>query len=96
MERFLVICAAAGIGTGFYYWFAWMLKKNRLQRYVQTHQWLLHPNAICYWRTGLAIAGFVLYFWTKYQSGAIIIFTLLPFSTAWTGWWPGDATWCPN
>ncbi len=50
-------------------------EKNRLQRYVQTHQWLLHPNAICYWRTGLAIAGFVLYFWTKYQSGAIIIFT---------------------
>jgi len=76
MERFLVICVAAAIGTGFYYWFAWMLKKNRLQGYVRAHLWLLHPNAICYWRTGLAMVGFVLYFWTPYQSAAIIIFTV--------------------
>ncbi|MDT8378308.1 MAG: CDP-alcohol phosphatidyltransferase family protein [Desulfotignum sp.] len=75
MERLLVICVAAGIGTAFYYWFSWMLKKNRMQGYVRTHQWLLHPNAICYWRTGLALVGFFLYFWTEYQSAAIIIFT---------------------
>ncbi len=75
MERLLVICAGAGIGTGFYYWFSWMLKKKRMQEYVMTHQWLLHPNAICYWRTALAMVGFFLYFWTGYQSAAIIIFT---------------------
>jgi CDP-diacylglycerol--serine O-phosphatidyltransferase len=75
MERLLVICVAAGIGTGFYYWFSRMLKKQRMQEYVMAHQWLLHPNAICYWRTGMAMIGFVLYFWTSFQSAAIIIFT---------------------
>ncbi|HKJ99953.1 MAG TPA: CDP-alcohol phosphatidyltransferase family protein [Desulfotignum sp.] len=75
MERLLVICAGAAIGTGFYYWFAWMLKKKAMQDYVMTHQWLLHPNAICYWRTGMAMIGFFLYFWTGFQSAAIIIFT---------------------
>lgn len=75
MERLLVICIAAALGTGFYYWFSWMLKKNRIQDYVFSHPWLLHPNAICYWRTGMAMAGFFLYFWTDYQSAAIIIFT---------------------
>ena len=76
MERLLVICVAAGIGTGFYYWFARMLRKKTMQEYVLAHQWLLHPNAICYWRTGMAVIGFVLYFWTPYQSAAIIIFTV--------------------
>jgi CDP-diacylglycerol---serine O-phosphatidyltransferase len=75
MERLLVICVGAAIGTGFYYWSAWMLKKKAMQDYVMTHQWLLHPNAICYWRTGMAMIGFFLYFWTGFQSAAIIIFT---------------------
>ncbi|MCA1786372.1 MAG: CDP-alcohol phosphatidyltransferase family protein, partial [Desulfobacteraceae bacterium] len=75
MERLLVICVGAVIGTGFYYWFAWMLKKKAMQQYVLSHQWLLHPNAICYWRTALAMVGFFLYFWTAFQSAAIIIFT---------------------
>jgi CDP-diacylglycerol---serine O-phosphatidyltransferase len=75
MERLLVICVGAVIGTGFYYWFAWMLKKKAMQQYVLSHQWLLHPNAICYWRTALAMVGFFLYFWTSFQSAAIIIFT---------------------
>jgi CDP-diacylglycerol---serine O-phosphatidyltransferase len=51
------------------------LKKKAMQDYVMTHQWLLHPNAICYWRTGMAMIGFFLYFWTGFQSAAIIIFT---------------------
>jgi len=55
MERLLVICVGAVIGTGFYYWSAWVLKKKAMQDYVMTHQWLLHPNAICYWRTGMAM-----------------------------------------
>lgn len=71
----MVICVGAALGTGFYYWFAWMLKKKAMQDYVMTHQWLLHPNAICYWRTGMAMIGFFLYFWTGFQSAAIIIFT---------------------
>lgn len=75
MERILVICAGAVIGTGFYYWFAWMVKKKAMQDYVMSHQWLLHPNAICYWRTVMAMIGFFLYFWTGFQSVAIIIFT---------------------
>jgi CDP-diacylglycerol--serine O-phosphatidyltransferase len=75
MERLLVICAGAGIGTGFYYWSAWMLKNKAMQEYVISHQWLLHPNSICYWRTAMAIVGFFLYFWTGFQSAAIIIFT---------------------
>jgi len=40
-----------------------------------SHQWLLHPNAICYWRTAMAGLGFILYFYTSYQSIAIFIFT---------------------
>ncbi len=75
MERLLVICVGAVIGTGFYYWFAWMMKKKAMQAYILTHQWLLHPNAICYWRTAMAMVGFFLYFWTGFQSAAIIIFT---------------------
>jgi CDP-diacylglycerol--serine O-phosphatidyltransferase len=75
MERLLVVCIGAALGTGFYYWFSRMLKKDRMQDFVFSHQWLLHPNAICYWRTGMAMAGFFLYFATDYQSAAIIIFT---------------------
>ena len=46
-----------------------------MQDYICLHQWLLHPNAICYWRAALALFGFILYFWYGYQSSAIFIFT---------------------
>lgn len=75
MERLLVIILAALIGTGFYYWFSWMVHKKSMQEFIHSHQWLLHPNAICYWRTGMAMVGFFLYFYTGYQPVAIIIFT---------------------
>lgn len=75
MERFLVISAAGLIGTIFYYWFSWMVKKRSMQEYIVSHQWLLHPNAICYWRTGMALFAYILYFYSGYQSVAIIIFT---------------------
>jgi len=75
MERLLVIIIAASIGTGFYWWFSWMLQKKSMQKYVLVRQWLLHPNAICYWRAAMAIAGFVLYFYYGYQSAGILIFT---------------------
>jgi CDP-diacylglycerol--serine O-phosphatidyltransferase len=75
MERLLVIAVAALIGTSFYYWFAWMIRKRPMQDYVAAHLWLLHPNAICYWRTGMALFAYVLYFFSGYQAFAIIIFT---------------------
>lgn len=46
--------------------------------YIMSHRWLLHPNSICYWRTAIAILGFVLYFYypyQPYQAIAIFIFT---------------------
>jgi len=75
MERFLVIVISAAIGTIFFLWFSQAVKKQYMQAYIMSHLWLLHPNAICYWRTALAVIGFVLYFFTLYQSVAIFIFT---------------------
>lgn len=75
MERLLVIIVAAIIGTSFYYWFSLMIKKESMRQFIMSHFWLLHPNAICYWRTALAFVGFFLYFYSSYQSIAIIIFT---------------------
>lgn len=75
MERLGVIIFAAAIGTGFYYWFASMIKRQSMQDYIRSHLWLLHPNSICYWRTAMAMGGYVLYFHTTFQAAAIIIFT---------------------
>jgi len=75
MERLGVIIFAAAIGTGFYYWFASMIKRQSMQDYIRSHFWLLHPNSICYWRTAMAMGGYVLYFHTTFQAAAIIIFT---------------------
>jgi CDP-diacylglycerol--serine O-phosphatidyltransferase len=75
MERLIVIAVSASIGTGFYYWFSRAIKTKQMREFIYSHQWLLHPNAICYWRTAMAITGFVLYFFIGYQSLAIFIFT---------------------
>lgn len=75
MERLIVISVSAAIGTAFFLWFSQAVKKLYMRNYVMSHQWLLHPNSICYWRTGLAGIGFVLYFYTSYQAFAIFIFT---------------------
>lgn len=75
MERLLVIAVSASIGTGFYYWFSQAIKTKQMQEFIFSHLWLLHPNAICYWRTAMALTGFVLYFFIGYQSFAIFIFT---------------------
>ena len=76
MERVLVIIASATIGTGFYYWMVQMVKKQSMRDYIFAHQWLLHPNSICYWRAAMAIVGYVLYFSLGYQSIGILIFTV--------------------
>ena len=75
MERLLIIIAAGSIGSGFYLWFSWMVRRSAVRDYIAAHQWLLHPNSICYWRSVLALAAFCLYFWTGYQAIAIFIFT---------------------
>lgn len=75
MERFWVIVFSAIAGTLFYIWFAQSVKKESMKTFIMNNLWLLHPNAICYWRTGMAIAAFVLYFYAGYESLAIFIFT---------------------
>ena len=75
MQRFLVILFASCIGIGFYYWSAQIIKKKSMQDFVHTHLWLLHPNAICYWRVAMAFVAYLLYFILDFQSVAILIFT---------------------
>lgn len=76
MERILVITASGALGTLFFFWFSHSLKKKAsVRQFVESHLWLMHPNAICYWRTGLAFLGFFLYFYSPYQSLSIFIFT---------------------
>ncbi|MBW2655703.1 MAG: CDP-alcohol phosphatidyltransferase family protein, partial [Deltaproteobacteria bacterium] len=75
MERFFVIVVSAAIGTAFFIWFSQAVKKQAMKDYILSHQWLLHPNSICYWRTAMAACGFMFYFFTSYQFIAIFIFT---------------------
>ncbi len=76
MERLLVIILAAAIGLVFYYWCFRMVRKKTVQEYILSHQQILHPNAICYWRAAMAIIAYILYFFVGLQSTAIIIFSL--------------------
>ena len=75
MERLFTIAVFAAIGTTFFLWFSQAIKKQPTKKYIMSHQWLLHPNSICYWRAAMAVMGFILYFFTPYQSIAIFIFT---------------------
>ena len=51
------------------------MRRPAFRQFIADHQWLLHPNSICYWRTAMALVGFVLYFAVGWQSVAIYIFT---------------------
>ena len=78
MERFLVIIIGAAIGVAFFIWFSKMVKRDSMKQFIMDNLWLLHPNAICYWRVSMAIVGFFMYFFTDHEvikSIAIIIFT---------------------
>lgn len=75
MERLLVIMVSTMLGGGFFYWFSRAIKRNSMKGFVQTTQWLLHPNSICYWRAGMAVMAYILYFYADWQSLAILIFT---------------------
>lgn len=46
-----------------------------MQDFIYSHQWLLHPNSICYWRAAMAVIACPLYFFIGYESLAIFIFT---------------------
>lgn len=76
MERFFIIVFSLLLGIGFYLWFARKIRHKPLQDFVLSHQWLLHPNAICYWRTAMALVAFGLYFFSPYQAFSILLFTL--------------------
>ncbi|MDR3089220.1 MAG: CDP-alcohol phosphatidyltransferase family protein [Desulfobulbaceae bacterium] len=76
MERVFIIAFSAAIGVAGFVWFSRAIKGQALQDFVFSHQWLLHPNAICYWRAGAAIVGMVLYFALAWESLAIFIFTV--------------------
>lgn len=75
MERALLIAFAAALGTAFYIWFARAVHTEKMQGFIDRHLWLMHPNAICYWRTAMALFALGLYFFVGMQSIAILIFT---------------------
>lgn len=75
MERLLVITISASVGAGFFYWFSRVIHKESMRQYILSHQWLLHPNAICYWRAAMALIAYIFYFFIGYQALAILIFT---------------------
>ncbi len=76
MQRLLVIICAAAIALVFYYWCFRMVRRKSVQEYILTHQQILHPNAICYWRAAMAIIAYFLYFFSSFQTSAIILFSL--------------------
>ena len=76
MERVFIIAFAAAIGVTAFVWFGKAIKRQPMQDFVLSHQWLLHPNAICYWRTGLAFVSLFFYFVATWEVFAIFIFTM--------------------
>ena len=79
MERVLSIALSAAIGIVVFIWFSRAIKRRPLQDFVFSHQWLLHPNAICYWRTAAAFVATFLYFVVAWEALAIFIFALAAF-----------------
>ena len=76
MERVFIIALSATIGVAGFIWFSKAIKRPTLQNFVFSHQWLLHPNAICYWRTLAAFIALPLYFAVAWEALAIFIFTV--------------------
>jgi CDP-diacylglycerol--serine O-phosphatidyltransferase len=75
METLWVIAISAAIGTIFFIWFSRAVKKSAAMReYIMSHQWLHHPNSICYWRAAMALLGFALYFVTPVSGHCHILY----------------------
>jgi CDP-diacylglycerol--serine O-phosphatidyltransferase len=75
MERISVIIIAILLGVAFFVWFSRAINRKPLQEFVHRNLWLMHPNAVCYWRTVMATIGLLLYFFTGHENSGIIIFT---------------------
>lgn len=75
MERITVIIFSVAFGLGFFVWFSRAINKATFQKYVHEHLWLLHPNAVCYWRAAMAVTALVLYFFAGFENVAIPLFT---------------------
>ena len=75
MERFIVIIFSVLLGVGFFIWFSRAINKQWFKDVIHNNLWLLHPNAICYWRTAMALVGLVLYFFIGFENIGIVIFT---------------------
>ncbi len=75
MERFFVICAAIICGVGFYWWAGRAVKRPGAREFVMNHLWFCHPNAICYWRTAMALIALPVYFFFHLENLGIVIFT---------------------
>ncbi len=75
MERISVIVIAILLGVTFFVWFSRAINRKPLQEFVHRNLWLMHPNAVCYWRTVMATIGLLLYFFTGHENSGIIIFT---------------------
>ncbi len=75
MERVFTICCATLLSAGFYLWVGRSINKPSARKYVMAHLWLCHPNAICYWRAGLALLALPLYFVLGWESLGIFVFT---------------------
>ncbi len=76
MERIVVIVLGAATALGFHYWCFRMVRRKTVQEYILSHQRILHPNAICYWRAAMAIVAYILYFLMGLQNIAIILFSV--------------------
>lgn len=74
MEQIISIIVSVALSVTFYVWCLYVLRLQNAQRFVRGRPYL-SPNAICYWRAGLALFAFFLYFWTSCQSFAIFIFS---------------------
>lgn len=75
MERIIVIILSVLFGVGFFVWFSRAINKKSFQKYIHENLWLLHPNSICYWRTGMAITALFFYFFAGLENVGIPLFT---------------------
>jgi CDP-diacylglycerol--serine O-phosphatidyltransferase len=79
MQILFVIIASVLLSTILFFWFTRAVNRTSVQEFIHCHLWLLHPNAICYWRAAMAVIAFVLYFFLGHQVIAIPIFTFAAF-----------------
>ncbi|MEW6671378.1 MAG: CDP-alcohol phosphatidyltransferase family protein [Thermodesulfobacteriota bacterium] len=74
MDSAVSIAISLLISVAVYMWFWASLKNEEKKRYISTHRFL-HPNAICFWRVLVGLAGMILYFWAGQYFWGILLFT---------------------